>query len=65
LQVNFFKGNKKLTRKIFGEEEEAATGISYSQSGTYNPYNKERYKLTRTTTAPLTEFANKLRLLRQ
>lgn len=39
------KKRLKLTENIFGADEEAFIGIWYSQSGTYKPYNKKRYRV--------------------
>ena len=44
-----------LTENIFGEatSDVVRLGTWYSQSGTYNPYDRARYNIVRTTAATL------------
>lgn len=52
----------KLTLSIHGDEEEVSTGNSYCQSGTYKPYNNNKYKVvsTKATTLWNTDNGQKL-----
>lgn len=52
----------KLTLNIRGDEEEVSTGNSYSQSGTYKPYNNNKYRVVSTKATTLWNTENRPKL---